>query len=261
MKGIILAGGQGSRLLPLTVSVSKQLLPVYDKPMIYYPLTTLMLAGIKEILIITTPRDQHLFEKLLGDGSQWGLQLSFSSQAHPNGIAEALTIGKKFIAGGNVALILGDNIFLGAGLGRALQNYKDESGATIFAARVANPKDFGVVELSESGNVLSIEEKPMIPKSDLAISGLYILDERASGYASEVKVSSRGELEIVSLLERYLEDGELRAKVLAPDSHWLDMGTHDSLLDAGQLVRTLQFDKGISLGNPNFNLGQGKVRD
>ena len=233
-KGIILAGGSGTRLMPTTRSVSKQLLPVYDKPMIYYPLSTLMLADIADILIITRPEEQRLFEALLGDGSDWGISLSYATQEAPRGIAEAFVIGETFIAGDPVALILGDNIFYGEGLGRMLRHAArmEHATASLFAYYVSNPEDYGVVEFNSEGAIASIEEKPAKPRSSYAVTGLYYFDGRASDKVRNAAPSARGELEITSVNQAYLEEGGLRVHVLGRGVAWLDMGTHDTLLEA-----------------------------
>jgi len=250
MRGIILAGGSGSRLHPLTIGTSKQLLPVYDKPMIYYPLSTLILAGIKEILIITTPHESDQFQRLLGDGSQWGISLHYAIQPSPDGLAQALIIGEGFIAGEPVALILGDNIFFGAGLGTSLDRMKERPGATIFAYEVENPKAFGVVEFDESGKVISLEEKPKEPKSNFVIPGLYFYDEHGPEMARALKPSARGELEITDLHKLYLEEGLLQVEVLDKDKTWLDTGTIDSMHHAATMVYRIEKDLGKKINVP-----------
>ena len=247
MKGIILAGGTGSRLWPSTISVSKQLLPVYDKPLIYYPLSTLMLAGIREILIITSPVDQDSFKKLLGDGRALGLHLEYKSQIAPNGLAEAFIIGEKFIGSESVALILGDNIFHGNGLGRDLTNLSQPNGALIFGYPVRDPQRYGVAEVDANGKVVSIEEKPKHPKTNLAIPGLYFLDNTAACKAKKVTKSKRGELEITSVLEMYLAEGKLELKKLARGTSWMDCGTVDSLNDASNYIRAIEQRQGSKI--------------
>jgi glucose-1-phosphate thymidylyltransferase len=250
MKGIVLAGGSGTRLHPLTLATSKQLMPVYDKPMIYYPLSTLMLAGIKEILIITTPHEQEQFKRLLTDGSQWGINLSFLTQDHPNGLAEAFLIGETHIEGSQSALILGDNIFHGSGMGKTLSRMSGRSGATIFAQKVSDPERYGVVEFDTSGKVLTIEEKPVEPKSKYAVPGLYFYDEKVSELARSLKPSTRGEIEISDLNALYLERGELNVEKLERGTAWLDTGTIESLLSAGEFVRTVEQRQGSKIGSP-----------
>lgn len=251
-KGIILAGGSGTRLYPLTIALSKQLFPIYDKPMIYYPLTVLMQAGIREILIITTPQDQDQFQRLLGDGSQWGIRLEYKVQPSPDGLAQAFILAEDFLDGAPSAMVLGDNIFFGHGLPQVLAAADaQETGATVFGYHVSDPERYGVVDFDYDGTVKSIIEKPTKPPSNYAVTGLYFVDETAPERAKRVTPSARGELEITSLLETYLHDGALRIEKMGRGYAWLDTGTHASLLEAGNFIRTLTERQGLQIGSPD----------
>ena len=251
-KGIILAGGSGTRLYPLTLAVSKQLLPIYDKPMIYYPLTVLMLAGITEILVITTPQDREQFERLLGDGSQWGIRLEYETQPSPDGLAQAFILAEDFLDGAPAAMILGDNIFFGHGLPQALAAADQQAeGATVFGYHVSDPERYGVIDFDADGRVQSIIEKPSTPQSNYAVTGLYFVDGSAPKRAKQVKPSARGELEITTLLETYLSDGALHVEKMGRGYAWLDTGTHTSMLDASNFVRTLTERQGLQVGSPD----------
>jgi glucose-1-phosphate thymidylyltransferase len=262
-KGIILAGGSGTRLYPITIGVSKQLLPVYDKPMIYYPLSALMLAGIREIAVITTPQDQEQFQRTLGDGSQWGLELTYIVQPSPDGLAQAYLLAEEFLAGAPSAMVLGDNIFFGHGLSKLLAEADaQESGGTVFGYRVAAPERDGVVAVDAEGQVTQIIEKPAVPPSRYAVTGLYFFDGTAPERARAVEPSERGELEITTLLEMYLADGALTVKQMGRGYAWLDTGTHGSLLDAGNFVRTLERRQGLQTGSPDeIAYDQGWITD
>jgi len=251
MKGIILAGGSGTRLYPLTLAVSKQLMPVYDKPMIYYPLSTLMLAGIREILVISTPHDLPLFQHLLGDGSAWGCSFSYAVQEKPRGLAEAFIIGRDFVGTDHVSLILGDNIFHGQGLASKLgRAVSQQSGATVFCYQVRDPERYGVATMNDSEQITAIEEKPVAPKSNWAITGLYFFDNDVPGIAADVKPSARGELEITSVIHEYLLQGRLNAELLGRGAAWLDTGTHESLMDAARYVEVIERRQGMRIGCP-----------
>lgn len=248
MKGIILAGGKGTRLYPLTIAISKQLLPVYDKPMIYYPLSMLMLAGIRDVLVITTPEDSDQYQRLLGDGSRLGMNFQYAVQAVPRGLADAFLVGKEFIGDDQVCLILGDNIFFGHGLPQVLRSAAgQDSGAVVFAYPVRDPERYGVVEFDESGRAISLEEKPLKPRSNYAVPGIYFYDNRVVRYAEELEPSPRGEIEITDINKRYLDDGELSVKVLGRGVAWLDAGTHESLLQASMFVQAVEDRQGMMI--------------
>ncbi|NKW91442.1 glucose-1-phosphate thymidylyltransferase RfbA [Rhodobacteraceae bacterium R_SAG9] len=251
-KGIILAGGSGTRLYPITMGVSKQLLPIYDKPMIYYPISVLMLGGIREVAIITTPQDQAQFKRTLGDGSQWGMSFSYIEQPSPDGLAQAFILAEDFLDGAPSALVLGDNVFFGHGLPELLARAdQSKGGGTVFGYRVADPERYGVVDFDADGSAVSIIEKPEVPPSNFAVTGLYFLDGDAPKRAKQVKPSARGELEITTLLEMYLSEGKLAVERMGRGYAWLDTGTHDSLLDAGNFVRTLEQRQGLRIGSPD----------
>jgi glucose-1-phosphate thymidylyltransferase len=250
MRGLILAGGTGSRLHPVTLGVSKQLVPVYDKPMIYYPLSTLMLAGIRDILLITTPHEASAFERLLGDGSRFGVSISYATQPSPDGLAQAFTIGADFIGAEPTALILGDNIFYGTGFGRQLERFSRVDGATVFAYRVSDPSAYGVIEFDEVGKAVSLEEKPKHPRSNFAVPGLYFFDNEVVDIARGLRPSARGEYEITDIIQRYLEQGRLEVEVLERGFAWLDTGTFEALYDAGNFIRTVEHRQGLKVGSP-----------
>jgi glucose-1-phosphate thymidylyltransferase len=250
MRGLILAGGTGSRLHPITLGISKQLVPVYDKPMIYYPLSTLMLAGIRDVLVITTPHEADGFQRLLGDGSQFGISIQYAQQPSPDGLAQAFTIGADFIGSESSALVLGDNLFYGPGFGRNLQRFVDVDGAGVFAYWVSEPSAYGVVEFDDSGRAVSLEEKPTSPRSNFAVPGLYFYDDQVISIARDLKPSARGEYEITDVNRHYLEQGRLRVEVLERGTAWLDTGTFDSLNDAGSFIRTIEGRQGLKVGAP-----------
>jgi glucose-1-phosphate thymidylyltransferase len=250
MRGIILAGGSGSRLSPITNGVSKQLMPVFDKPMVYYPLSTLLLAGLREILIVCNPSDKPSFERLLGDGSQWGIVVEYAIQNEPRGLADAFIVGKEFIGDSSVALVLGDNLFFGAGMGTHLQDLKNNTGANIFAYQVSNPSDYGIIEFDGSGKAISLEEKPTNPRSKFAVPGLYFFDNQVVQVAENLKPSARGELEITDVNSWYLDRGQLNVHVLPRGTAWLDTGSFSALNDAGNYVRAIEERQGMKIGAP-----------